>query len=329
VAGAGAGAGADAGRRAVVAACVAAPLAAAVALGSRARGALVGARPFVDSRVEGAAFPRRLIGPAGEELLLPRPPARIVSTYVACEEVLAELVAIPRVVGVSVYADDPGISNVAGVYAPGVARLYADPERVLALEPDLVCVTAFTTPEALRLLSGAGVPVLRWGRLDAFADVMGGIRLLGAAVGAEARAAALVAGVEAALAGVAARVAGRRSVRVLYYDSPGYTLGPGTLVDEILTRAGGRNVAAELGIRGPAQIGIEAVLAAAPEAIVMPRHRAAVSPAATLARQPLWRGVPAVAAGRLYEVPGALMTAVSHHAAQALDRVARLLHPEA
>ena len=34
-------------------------------------------------------------------------------------------------------------------------------------------------------------------------------------------------------------------------------------------------------------------------------------------------------AGRVYEIPGAWIATVSHHAAQGLARVARVLHPEA
>ena len=71
------------------------------------------------------------------------------------------------------------------------ARLRADPETIIALAPDLVCVAGFTASDPLRLLVGAGLPVVRWSRFDSFADVMAEIRLIGAAVGEEARADAL------------------------------------------------------------------------------------------------------------------------------------------
>jgi ABC-type Fe3+-hydroxamate transport system substrate-binding protein len=49
----------------------------------------------------------------------------------------------------------------------------------------------------------------------------------------------------------------------------------------------------------------------------------------TLGADPIWRQVPAVRAGRVHEIPGAWIATVSHHAAQGLARVARLLHPQA
>ena len=175
----------------------------------------------------------------------------------------------------------------------------------------------------------AGTPILRWSRFDSFADVLDQVRLLGAAVGEEAGAAALGARVTALLDDLSARLRGVRPKRVLYYDPPVYTMGRGTLVGEMLARAGGANVVDEIGIVGPGQIGLETVLALEPEAIVVPRYADNSSALRTLGASAIWREVPAVRAGRVLEVPGAWIATVSHHAARGLARVARLLHPEA
>jgi len=316
-------------RRLAVAACIAAPLVGAAVLARRVRGAVVGARGFVDSRVEGAAFPRRLVDPAGVARELPRPPARIVSTYLACEENLAALVPVERVAAVSVYADDRSASNCLGVYPPRVARLRFDPEPLLALEPDLVCVSGYNEIESLRILASTDVPILRSSHMSSFADMIVGLRLLGAALGADAGAEALVGEVAGALEAVERGLRGARRLRVLYYDPLGYTMGAGTLLDEILTRAGGRNAAADLGLRGAGQIGLEELFALEPDAIVIPRYGDVMPALAALSGNALWRRVPAVAAGRVHEVPGAWINTESFHAARGLARLARLLHPEA
>jgi ABC-type Fe3+-hydroxamate transport system substrate-binding protein len=56
----------------------------------------------------------------------------------------------------------------------------------------------------------------------------------------------------------------------------------------------------------------------------MPVYEAAGSPG----ELPLWRRVPPVVADRVHEVPAAWITAVSHHAARGLARLARVLHPQ-
>ena len=318
----------DRNRRLALAACVGAPLVAAAALSGRVRSALVGARGFADSAAAAGGFPKTLRGPAGEERVLRAPPRRIASTYLGADELLAALVPADRVVGVSAYVDDPATSNCREAFPPGIPRLRADPETIISLTPDLVCVASFTAPDALRMLVGAGLAVVRWSRFDSFTDVLAAIRLMGAAVGAEARAEALAGGIAALLADLERRLAGVRPVRVLYYDPPAYTMGRRTLVGEMLTRAGGVNVVDELGIVGPGQIGIETVLALEPEAIIIPNYPDNTSRLHALGGDATWLEVPAVRAGRVHELPGAWITSVSHHAAQGLARVARVLHPD-
>jgi iron complex transport system substrate-binding protein len=316
-------------RRWAIGACVAAPLAAAAVLSSRVRTAQVGARGFADSFAPPGGFPKTLQGPAGDAHTLPAPPRRIVSTFLGADEVLASLVDAGRVVGVSSYVDDPGSSNCREAYPATVRRLHSDPESIIALAPDLVCVAGFTPSDALRLIVGAGLPVVRWSRFDSFADVMDQIRLLGAAVGEEGRADGLAGGIAALLADLERRLAGVRRVRVLYYDPPTYTMGRGTLVGEILTRAGGANVVDELGIVGPGQIGMETILALEPEAIIMPNYADNTTTVRALGQDRIWQQVPAVRAGRVHEIPAAWVSTVSHHAARGLARIARVLHPGA
>ena len=181
-------------RRLAMGAFVAAPLAAGAALSGRVRSALVGARGFADSWAPPGSFPKMLRGPAGDERILARPPRRIASAYLGADELLAELVTVDRVVGVSAYADDRSSSNCHDAYPAALPRLRADPEPIIALAPDLVCVASITAADSLRLLIGAGLPVLRWSRFDSFADVLDVIQVMGAAVGEEARAAAWPAG---------------------------------------------------------------------------------------------------------------------------------------
>jgi iron complex transport system substrate-binding protein len=266
-------------------------------------------------------------GPDGNAVVLPRPPRRIVSTYLGADELLAVL-APERVVAISAYADDPAASNCHDAYPRNLPRLRAEPETIIGLEPDLVCVASFTGSDTLRLIVGAGLPVVRWSKFNSFADVQDLIRLFGAALGEDERAASLAGTIRALVADLETRMRAVRPIRVLYYDPPTFTMGRGTMVDEILVRAGGRNVVDELGIVGPGQIGLETVLSLQPDAIVMPNYADNTSVLRALAEDRVWQAVPAVREGRVHEIPGAWIATVSHHAARGLERVARVLHPE-
>ena len=325
----------DRGRRAAARLALAAPVSISMfavgglGTGCTVRGALVGARGFSDSVAAPGPFPKPLSSPSGERRTLVRPPRRIVSTYLGADELIAELADPARVAGVSVYADDRGTSNCLGQFPGGVARLRSDPEAVFALEPDLICVAGFTETDSLRLIESAGVPVVYWSRFDSFTDVLDQLALYGAALGEEARAGAIATAVRGRLADLDVRLRGARRVRTLYFDPPAFTMGRGTLVDEILVRAGAINVVDELGLAGPCQIDLETILALAPEVILLPSYAENGSALRALAAAPIWRQVPAARAQRVHEIPGAWIATVSHHAARGLERVARLLHPEA
>jgi iron complex transport system substrate-binding protein len=293
------------------------------------RAARVGGRAFEDGRIEGRAFPKRLVGPAGEPRIIPAPPRRIVSAYLASDELLAELVDPARIAAVSIYADDPSSANCLGAFPAPIGRVRGEPEEILALRPDLIFVTNFTEDGTVRLLDGAGVPLVRFTNWDSFAGVLADIRLTGAAVGVEARAEALASAVERRIEEVRRRVRGRRRVRVLYYEVLGYTRGAGSLIDEMIDLAGGDNVARELGVVGAGQLGLESVLALRPEVIVLPSFEEGAAIPEALARSPGWSELPAVRAGRVYVVKAALITSISHHAAHGLEALARLIHPEA
>jgi iron complex transport system substrate-binding protein len=316
-------------RRAWLGAGLAAPVAAAL-VGPRVRGALLGTASLRDSRIElppEGGFPRTLLGTVGDRRTLAAPPRRVVSTYLAADEILASLLAPGRVVAVSAFADDPSVSNVAGVYPAHVTRVRAQVEAILSLAPDLVCVAGFSDADGLRLEIGAGLPVLRWSRFDTFDDVFANVRLLGAAVGADAAAEALAAASERELAGLRIRLAGVAPVRALCLDPPDFSAGAGTLMDEMLSRAGAVNVARQARLDGAGPIPVEVALALDPDVLVLPAAPGAAPPLAVLRAAPLWRELRAVRTGAVVTVPAAWTGDVSHHAARAPAAIARALHP--
>ena len=263
------------------------------------------ARLFGQRRGAGTISEAALL--AEREAAHPRPATRrIVSTYLGADELIAELADPARVAGVSVYADDRGTSNCLGQFPPRVARLRSDPEAVFALEPDLICMAGFTESDSLRLIESAGVPVVYWSRFDSFADVLDQLALYGAALGEEGRAGTIAAAVRGRLADLDARLRGARPVRTLYFDPPAFTMGRGTLVDEILVRAGAINVVDELGLSGPSQIDLETILALAPEVILLPSYAENGSALRALAAAPI--GVrfppPAPAGSTRFRAPG-------------------------
>lgn len=267
-----------------------------------------------------AAAPARASGPANAP-----PPARVASMNLASDEVLAEILPAARLAAVTALVDEKGTSNAVGRVPRSVPRFpRADVERLLALSPDLVVVSEYTDPDVLALLERSGLRVHRMRGLTTFAGYRAAILDLGRAVGAEEEAARLVARYDAILADLAARLAGARRPRVLYWAS-GMTAGAKTAIGALVETAGAVNVAAAAGLEGIQPIGAERAFVTDPDVVLVgtwPGSRESVT------AHPLLAQMRAVREGRIVELPDELLVALSHHAAEAAWRLAHALHPE-
>ena len=320
------------GRRHAVAACIAAPLVGAALLARRVRGAVVGARGVRRQPRRG----RRLPAPArrsGGRRALAAAPAR------------ARRVDLPRLRGeparrscpsiassrVSVYADDPR-PRIASASIRRASRACAPiPSRSSRVEPDLVCISGFNELESVRLLAGAGVPLLRQSRLDSFAEMTAGLRLLGRGAGRRrARRGARRATSRARSPTSRARCAARgpcasfTTIRSATRWAPARS---STRSSSARRRPQRRRRARHSRLR--ARSASRRCSRSSPRPSSCPATRTSCPRCARSRASGLWQRLPAVAAGRVYEVPGAWINTDSHHAARGLARVARVLHPEA
>lgn len=266
-----------------------------------------------------AVAPRALAGSAA-----PPVPRRIASLNLAGDEILVDLVAVDRLVAVTAFVDDPELSNAVGRVPSSVARVtHAQLERLVELRPDLVVVSDFTDADFLHLLTASGIRYHRLVGLGSLAGVRRGILDLADAVGEPAKGAALVKTFDDRIHSLDVRLKGIDRPRVIWWTDPD-TAGTGTLLDDIITHAGGTNVGALLGVTGVRPVGAERTLAADPDVFLLPSG----PDAAKLRAHPVLSKSRAVRAGRIVELPGALLATITHHAAESCWALAHALHPE-
>jgi iron complex transport system substrate-binding protein len=280
------------------------------------------------TRVTGDGFPKVLIDQTGRRVVLPQKPTRIVSVTLATDEILLALVGPPRLLGVSYLADDGRVSNMTQEAAAVPHKVRADPEQIISLQPDLVFVASFLRSEFIRLLQAAGLVLFQFQEYDSIVEVQQNIRLIGRVVGEEAKAEALVAAMQARLHALAEqlRPLGTRP-RVLYWGSHGYTAGRMTSIDDLITYAGGENLAATYGITGPASLSAEQVLAMNPQVIVsgsLDQDAQYGLPAVLL--HPALQGTEAVKHGRVYTIPSRYLVTISQFIVDGVEAFARVLH---
>jgi ABC-type hemin transport system substrate-binding protein len=214
---------------------------------------------------------------------------RIVSLSPSVTENLFAIGAGGRLVGVTTACDFP---EAAG-RLPRVGDFRRPSwERILSLRPDAVLVESATLKPAdvasIRERAGCRVEVLAPRTVD---DVVKNLRQLGQWCGLGRDTASLAGRLEARIAAVGRRVRGGTPPRVFVEvsESPLYAAGPVSFVDDLVRRAGGRNV---VEVREPfPMVSAEAVLKARVQVYVVASKAV---PGARIQR-PLARGARVVA----------------------------------
>ena len=186
-------------------------------------------------------------------------------------------------------------------------------ERILALKPDVILAwQQGNNPRQLERLAAIGIPIY-YSQIDRLEDVATTLERLGALFGNSAQAAAddfrrRLATLGAASGATGSPAAGDQPpVKVLYqvWGQPLMTVNGRHVISDLIGRCGGVNVFAAESALVP-QVGVEAAIAAAPEAIIASGVEGAGEgdrndPLAHWRRYPV---IPAVARGFLFLVDG-------------------------
>jgi iron complex transport system substrate-binding protein len=262
----------------------------------------------------------------GRTVTLAAPPRRIVSLVPGVTEMLFAIGAEEKLIGVTDFCDFPAAARrkprVGSMLAPSL-------ETVVALQPDLVVATDSGNSDETRVqLERLRLPVYLVNPRGV-ADVFRTMEQLGTLTGQGARAAEAVAGLQRRVRAVVERVAARPRPRVLYvvWPEPLIVPGRGAAVSELIELAGGASVTADAA-EGYPRWSVEAAVAGAPELIVLARHGAGTGPVSR-DKWERFAGLPAIRTGRIHNVDGDLFHRFGPRVVDALEILARLVHPEA
>ena len=238
----------------------------------------------------------RLVDDAGDTVRLAAPAHRVVSLIPASTELLFAIGAGSTVVGRTSYCDYPPAAKSVPDLGDGIRPSI---EAVLGQRPDLVVVynsgQNAVIAERLRAL---GIPSLRI-NTDALADVGRVARILGTLTGHERGADSVASVFDTALAAATRPLeSGRPKVLLLVWEQPPMTIGRGSFLHELVERAGGENLFADVSASSGV-VSIEAVAARNPDLIFTTTE----GPAA-FASRPEWQVVRAVREHRFLRVSG-------------------------
>lgn len=228
------------------------------------------------------AAPLALVGCAAQ----PPKGGEIVSTNPCADAMLVELVAPERIAAISHYSHDPAATSLPMEVATRFAATRGTAEEVVAMQPRLVIAGIFTPSATREAYARAGLKVLYFDSPTTIAASQEQVRELAEAVDAVEAGRALNARIDAAVA--AARFEGVQ-VPALLWIGGNLVSGAGTLLDEMMTRAGFSDHAAHYGLQSTGYLPMEYVVADPPRVMLVPDPpgRAATSRAAEMRRRAL------------------------------------------
>ena len=202
----------------------------------------------------------------GREVTLTQPATRIVALTASDCEILCALGAEDTLVGRGEYCDYPeSILDVPAVQSGAESNI----EQIIALEPQVVLMSAMAQDkDQVDTLEQAGIQVVVSNAQD-IAGVYTAIRLIGALMGKDDEAEAIVADMQATFDDIAAK--SENTGKTVYFEvSPLeyglWTAGKNTFMDELAAMCGLTNAFAD--VDGWAQISEEQVLERDPDYIV-------------------------------------------------------------
>jgi len=266
----------------------------------------------------------------GRAVTIERMPEKIISLVPSITEIVYALGLEDKLVGVTNYCnypeavkDKPKIGGYSTV----------DLEKVVEIQPDLILATRIHRAEVIPELERLGLTVL-----DLYPttidEVLEAITMVGECTGKEDEASQLVTGIRDRISAITSKTANLTEAqrpRVFYvqWHDPLRTAGSDNRIHELIELAGGTNIAQDLsGIS--VTISLEAVIAANPEVIVAGVGMAAGedSPLQLALTEPRLKGVDARINNQVYGMDNDLINRAGPRIAEALEVLAKMIHPE-
>lgn len=276
----------------------------------------------------------KIVDDLKQTIVLKQPAKRIISLYSAHTENLLALGLDAEIIGVSTTETEPAAKN------KQVFDYRADPEKVLAAQPDLVIIRPFikqSHPDFVKTLEQANIKVvcLYPEKFEEFGDYITKLAIL---TGREQQAAEKLAAFDAKLKAVAERTAKAPVKKRVYFEATATeyrTITAESMPGKVLTLAGGINAAADAqplkAASSIAAYGSERLLMKAGEIDVFLAQRGPMNPGVTpeaIKQRPGFDKIKAIREGQVYIVDEKLVSSPTFSLSEGVEKLAKTIYPE-
>lgn len=268
---------------------------------------------------------REVVDEAGRRVNIPVKIERIVSLAPNLTEIVYAVGAGDALVGNTEYCDYPAeAKNVAKIGD----TMHPSVERIIALKPQIVLVSTASQLEAFTKQLDQQRIAVYVTNPHSLEEIFRSIETLGDMFGHRDWAVSVASELRGRAAAVEVATRSLKPVKVFYQVSgePLYTIGRDAYLTDLVRRAGGVSVTADVPNAFP-RFSDEAALAARPEAIILPSGGSMGT--ANLTAAAALKNSPGVLNNRVYKINDDHLSRPGPRLVDGLEEMARALHPEA
>ena len=266
----------------------------------------------------------------GREVEIPRPLTSVVTLAPSLTEMVYFLDGMDMLAGCDMYSDYPEETADLDKFTNWDSSIIY--EALVAADPDLVLTAEINSMDQIKDLEDLGMTVFYFKNPTTFEELYESVLLAGEVLGKEDEAEALAAEMEERVAAVDEIMAKNTETPLVFYEldatdpTKPWTAGAGTFISMIIEKAGGKNMGDD--VEGAwIQAGLETLIAADPEIILLGDYKYGNTPEAVAARTG-WDGLTAVAEGQMYGFDDNLVSRPGPRLVEGLETIAQILHPE-
>jgi iron complex transport system substrate-binding protein len=265
----------------------------------------------------------------GRQITLAGPAQHVVSLAPSNTEILFAIGAGSQVVGRDQLSDFPEAAKT--VTDVGSTFDALNTEQIVSLKPDLVLAAEINTPEQVKQLEALGLTVYYLKNPHTLEEMYGNLEIVAQLTSHEEETATLIESLKKRVAAVDEKIAPISSRPNVFYEldatdpAKPYTAGKGTFIDQLIDRAGGRNIASAL--EEYPQMSLEQVVAADPSFIILGDSAYGITPE-SIAQRPGWENLSAVKNNQVFPFDDNLVSRPGPRLVDALEALAKLLRPE-
>jgi iron complex transport system substrate-binding protein len=281
--------------------------------------------PSISTQQAAASF--QVVDQLGRTVKLDKTPQRIISLAPSNTEILYALGLGNEIVGVTSYDNYPPEVKQKAIIG-GFST--TDIEKVVALSPDLIVAAPIHQKEIIPQLESRGLTVLGLNPVDVN-GVSAAINLIGKVTGKAAAASVLVAQLDQrskSISDATANLSQSNKPRVFYvvWHDPLMTAGTSTMIDDLITRAGGVNIASDLS--GYVNINLETVIQRNPQIIVVISSMGDSQSFDYIKNEPRFQSIDAIKNKQIYSLNSDIFGRTTPRIVDGLEQIATLIHPE-